>query len=53
VGGTDVSDDFEAATAGLGDGRCAFLKQTRTAIGAVSGNNTSSITATATNSTPD
>jgi hypothetical protein len=27
VGGNDVSDDFEAATEGLGDGRRAFLKK--------------------------
>jgi len=27
VGGNDVSEDFEAATEGLGDGRRAFLKK--------------------------
>jgi hypothetical protein len=27
AGGTDVSDDFDAATEGLGDGRRSFLKK--------------------------
>jgi hypothetical protein len=27
VGGSDVSEDFEAATEGLGDGRRSFLKK--------------------------